>query len=404
MKMRPNPAFRPARLVAATLGVALACSASATAADWIPVWTASATPDLKAGPDKGSLVFKDETVRQDVRLGGAVKALRLRISNELGTEPLTLDAMTVRRLGVAGSATPVTFDGATSVTLPPGGVTISDAVTLGVPALADVAVSLHFPGPAIPAVRRTAVRIASGDKTVEDTAPLVARQNVVSAIYGRVDTAPKVVVALGDSITEGSTATLGANRDWPSVLGQRLNAACPGRYVVINAGISGNRLVDHGRSPSAMARLDRDVLSLPRVDYVVLLEGINDIRNSGPPDQKPGRNAQETISAYRQIVGRLADHRITVIGATLTPFEGSDRYDQTSEATRQAMNAFIRTGGLFAGVVDFDAALRDPQRPLSMVEAASRPDKLHPNDEGYARMGKAIDLSLFGCGARKPKP
>jgi lysophospholipase L1-like esterase len=246
-------------------------------------------------------------------------------------------------------------------------------------------------------VRRTAVRIAPGRAEVPDSAPLVARQNVVSAIYGRMDKAPKVIAALGDSITEGSTATLGANRDWPSVLGRRLNAACPGRYVVVNAGISGNRLVDHGRSPSAMARLDRDVLSLPRLDYVVLLEGVNDIRNGGPPDMKPGRNAHETISAYRQIVGRLNDHHVTVIGATLTPFEGSDRYDAAAESARQAMNAFIRTGGLFAGVIDFDTALRDPQAPLSMAEAARRPDRLHPNDEGYARMGEAVDLSLFGC-------
>jgi lysophospholipase L1-like esterase len=376
---------------------ALACSTSAMAAEWIPIWTASAAPDLKAGPDRSSLTFKDETVRQDVQLGGAAKALRLRISNELGTAPLAIDAMSVRRLGATSPAIPVLFDGAALVTLPAGGVVVSDVVAIDAPALADLAVSIHFPETAIPAVRRTAVRITPGRTEVADTTPIVARQNVISAIYGRVDKAPKVIAALGDSITEGSTATLGANRDWPSVLGQRLNAACPGRYVVINAGISGNRLIDHGRSPSAMARLDRDVLSLPRVDYVVLLEGINDIRNSGPPDFKPGRDAREAISAYRQIVGRLTDHRITVIGATLTPFEGSDRFEPTAEATRQAMNAFIRNSGLFAGVVDFDAALRDPQKPLSMIDPVSRPDRLHPNDEGYARMGQAVDLSLFGC-------
>ncbi len=387
----------PTPLLAVAMVAALACSTSAMAAEWIPIWTASAAPDLKAGPDRSSLTFKDETVRQDVRLGGAAKALRLRISNELGTTPLAIDAMSVRRLGTTSPAIPVLFDGAASVTLPAGGVMVSDVVALDAPALADLAVSIHFPETAIPAVRRTAIRIAPGRTEVADTTPIVARQNVISAIYGRVDKAPKVVVALGDSITEGSTATLGANRDWPSVLGQRLNAACPGRYVVINAGISGNRLIDQGRSPSAMARLDRDVLSLRRVDYVVLLEGINDIRNSGPPDFKLGRDAREAISAYRQIVGRLTDHRITVIGATLTPFEGSDRFEPTAEATRQAMNAFIRDSGLFAGVVDFDAALRDPQKPLSMIDAASRPDRLHPNDEGYARMGKAVDLSLFGC-------
>lgn len=396
--MKKQPRGRT-RLFAVTCAI-LACSTAATAEEWIPVWTASAVPDLKAGPDRSSLTFKNETARQDVRLGGATKALRLRISNELGTAPLTLEAMSVRRVGGASPAVQVLFDGATSLTLPPGGVMVSDVVALDAPAFADLAVSIHFPETAVPAVRRTAVRVAPGRAEIPDTTAMVARQNVISAIYGRVDRAPKIVVALGDSITEGSTATLGANRDWPSVLGQRLNTACPGRYVVVNAGISGNRLIDHGRSPSAMARLDRDVLSLPRVDYVVLLEGINDIRNSGPPDPKPGRDAREAISAYRQIVGRLTDHRITVIGATLTPFEGSDRFEPTAEATRQTMNGFIRNGGLLAGVVDFDVALRDPKNPLSMADAVTRPDRLHPNDEGYARMGRAVDLSLFGCRGR----
>jgi lysophospholipase L1-like esterase len=356
---------RPARagLLAAALGAAFACSSAAAGAEWIPVWTASPTPDLRDGPGGGSLGFKGETVRQDMRMAGSAKALRFRISNELGTAPLKLEAMSVRRAGAAGPATPVLFDGAMSVTLPPGGIMISDEVALPVPALTDVAVSVHFPESVFPAVRRTAVRVASGRVEVGDSVPMTARQNVISAVYGRTDKAPMVVVALGDSITQGSTATLGADHDWPSMLSRRLNAACPGRYVVVNAGIS-------------------------------------DIRQSGPPDLKPGRSAAEAITAYRQIVARLADHQIKVIGGAVTPFEGAPRFDPAAEATRQAMNAFIRDGGLFAGVVDFDAALRDPQKPLSMMETASRPDHLHPNDEGYERMARAVDLSLFGCRAR----
>ena len=141
-----------------------------------------------------------------------------------------------------------------------------------------------------------------------------------------------------------------------------------GRYVVVNAGISGNRLLDQGRSPSALSRLDRDVLSLPRVDYVVLLEGINDIRHSGPPNLKPGRTAKETIAAYRQIVGRLSDHRITVLGATLTPFEGSDRYDATSEATL-SLNALVSLSG-------GDIQLRPRIRCSRQLAAAEAPHAL----------------------------
>lgn len=396
MTRHPSTSKRLRRIAVAASAM-LACASPALAGDWIPVWTAAPTPDLKDGPGGASRGFKDESVRQDIRLAGAAKALRLRISNELGAAPLKVEAMTVRRLGTTDPAVAVLFEGVTSVTLPPGGIVISDPVKLAAPALADLAVSAYFPEAATPAVRRTAVRIAPGNAEVADTTPLAARQNILSAIYGEVEKAPKVIVTLGDSITEGSTATLGANRDWPSMLGQRLNAACPGRYVVVNAGISGNRLLDHGRSPSALARLDRDVLALPRVDYVVLLEGVNDIRHGGAPDFKPGRGAPETIMAYRQIVSRLTDHGVTAIGTTVTPFEGADRYDATAEATRQAMNTFIRTSGVFAGVIDFDAALRDPLKPLSMAESASRPDRLHPNDEGYARMARSVDLALFGC-------
>ncbi|GAE55000.1 hypothetical protein XPR_1635, partial [Xanthomonas arboricola pv. pruni MAFF 301420] len=298
-----------------------------------------------------------------------------------------------------GDAQPLRFDGRASVTVPPGGVLLSDPVPLRAPALGEVAVSLYFPTPARPAVRRTAVRVVKGQAEVPDSKALAYRQNVISALYVQAPHPRQtVVVALGDSITEGATATRGANGDWPALLARRLEQRCPGSVVVLNAGISGNKLLDDGRSPSALARLDRDVLALPGVDQVILFEGINDLRHSGPPDAIAGRNAADMVLGYRQIVTRLQQHGIAVIGATLTPFGNSDRYEPVAAATRQTLNGFIRDGKAFDAVIDFDAALRDPARPEWLPAALTR-DFLHPNDAGYQRMAESVDLSLF-CKAR----
>jgi lysophospholipase L1-like esterase len=386
------------RTLVGVCAIALIATAGAAAAQtWVPAWTASPAPNRKDGPAEAPLQFADETVRQDMRLGTSATALRFRISNELGVEPLRLGTVSARLADGAGEALPVLFDGRSDVVIPPGAVLISDPVALAVPAFGEVALSIHFPEPTRPAVRRTPVRIAQGRAEVPDDARLTRRQNAVSAVYAERAEAPTVVVALGDSITEGATATLGAHRDWPSVLAQRFEQVCPGQVVVLNEGISGNRLLDHGRSPSALARLDRDVLSLRGVDHVILLEGINDIRHSGAPAMRPGRNAEDMRLGYRQVAARLRDHGVRVIAGTLTPFEGSERYEPVSEATRQSLNAFIREGGAFDAVIDFDAAVRDPARPQAFIAGASRDDRLHPNDEGYRRMAEAVDLSLFGC-------
>lgn len=380
---------------------AAALASPAAAQTWVPAWLASPTPDRgDPGPDGAPLRFASQTVRQDMRLGTSATALRFRISNELGDAPLRIEGLTVRRADAEGGVLPVRFDGGEAVTLPAGGVLISDPVAMTVPVLGDIVLSAYFPEPTRPAVRRTPVRVEEGRSAPGDGARLERRQNVVSAVYAERETAPVVIVALGDSITEGATATLGAHRDWPSVLARRFEDACPGRFVVLNQGISGNRLLDHGRSPSALARLDRDVLALPRVDHVILLEGINDIRHGGDPAATPGRGAGDMATGYRQVVARLHDHGIKVHAGTLTPFKGSERYEPVAAEARRTLNAFIREGGAFDGVIDFDAAVRDPADPESFLEGAARDDRLHPGDEGYRLMAEAIDLSLFGCESR----
>ncbi|HDX0939865.1 TPA: SGNH/GDSL hydrolase family protein, partial [Stenotrophomonas maltophilia] len=247
-------------------------------------------------------------------------------------------------------------------------------------------------------VRRTELRVADGRQTaVADSVRLSYQQNVFSAVMVQRDDRPQVIVALGDSITEGATARRGTFNQWPERLAQRLQQACPNRFVVLNQGISGNKLLDHGRSHSALSRLDRDVIAVADADQVILFEGINDIRHGGGAQPLPGRNAADMLLGYQQVAARLHAHGIRAWLGTLTPFGGSERYEPVSAATRTTINQWARGGNSgFDGIIDFDAALRDPKAAESLPNEITR-DHLHPNDEGYRRMADAIDLRMLGC-------
>ncbi len=384
--------------------LALATSAAALPAQaqvWVPAWTASPAPDRLDGTPEAPVQFANQTVRQDMRLASSARALRFRISNELGQAPLRIGSASAHLTGTANAAKPVTFNGRGDVVVPVGAALLSDPVAITAPALADVSLTVYFPDATRPAVRRTALRIAEGRAaTVGDAVKLAYRQNVVSAVLAERTRKPIVVVALGDSITEGATATRGSNGDWPALLSARLQQACPDQVVVVNAGISGNKVMDHGRSHSALARLDRDVIALPKVDRVILFEGINDIRHDGGTPPVPGRNAEDMVLGYRQIAERLHSNGIRPIAATITPFGGSDRYEPIAAATRTTLNAWMRGGRSgFDGLIDFDRILRDPANPENLPGDITR-DHLHPNDEGYRRMADGIDLALLGCPVR----
>ena len=376
----------------AVAALALLAATPALAQEWRPAWTAAAAPARFDGPPEAPLGYLNETIRQDIRMGVAAQAVRIRISNEVGLEPLTLDTITAA--GPDGRVAPVTFSGSGEITVPVGVALVSDPLPIALERADLLTVSLHAPGPTRGVVRRAAVRLGAGTGPVSAEAELVRRQGFVSAVYAQTDAPPAVIVALGDSITEGASSTLGAEADWPSVLNRRLEAACPGAFVVANAGISGNQVVRDGRSPNVRARLDRDVLSLPGVTHVILIEGINDIRHDGNP-ANVGRTPEEVIASYRQVIARLHLRGIKVIGGTMTPFGGSERFDERSENARQVVNAFIRDSGEFDAVADFDLATRDPAQPEAMRADFSGPDRLHPKDPGYAAMAEAIDLSTF---------
>lgn len=347
----------------------------------------------------------DFTVRQEMFASSAASALRLRISNEAGIKPVRIGAVRLALLDAAGVVKPgseriVTFGGAAQAVAPAGAPLLTDEIPVAVAAFERIAVSIYFPEAPAQPYHRPWLRVAAGDATA--TWPMVGETYLrlgapVTLVEARPVEARRVIVAIGDSITEGITGP-NVYATWPRRLGERLAATRSGRrFAVVSAGISGNRLLREGTGQSALARFDRDVLSVPGVSDVILLEGINDIglyqRTGAEADAV---TAAELIAGYQQIIARAHAHGLKIYGATLTPYEGAGYYSEAGEATRQAVNVWIRTSGAFDGVIDFEAVLRDPANPRRIRPDFDPGDHLHPNVAGYAAMGDAIDLALFG--------
>jgi lysophospholipase L1-like esterase len=243
-------------------------------------------------------------------------------------------------------------------------------------------------------------QVAPGDATQKPLGPATGEAQYRAFLSGvEVETtaAPApVIVTFGDSITDGFQSTVGTNRRWPDRMAERLVARDPGRPIgVHNAGISGNRVLAGGMiaafGESALTRFDRDVLSVPGATHIVVLEGVNDLGagRASPP------SAEAMIAGYRQIIARGHTRGLKVIGATILPYGGAAYFAPQGEAIRTAVNAWIRTFHEFDGVIDFDAAIRDPAKPERMRANLQSGDWLHPNDAGYRVMGDAVNLTLF---------
>ncbi len=352
--------------------------------------------------------FEDRTVRMTARASAGGSRVRIELSNMLGAQPVEIGAahIALHKGGgaiVEGSDRVLTFGGSPSFTLHPGVLAVSDPVNLEIAPLADLAVSLYFPRETgAPTSHMLGLRSAYVSKgNVAAAAAMPEPEVMYSYVWlSSIDVAAPAdaftVVALGDSITDGFATTRDADLAWPSQLARRLQTGKAARRVaVVNQGISGNQVLRDGAGVSALARFDRDVLSRPGVKWVILLEGINDINIRGRADGPGALTAEELIWGYRQIIARSHAHGIKVIGATLTPEEGVPTASERGEAIRLAVNQWIRTSGSFDAVVDFDAALRDPQRPARLKPEFDPGDHIHPNDAGNRAMAELFDLSVF---------
>jgi lysophospholipase L1-like esterase len=392
---------------------------------WIATWAASPQPTAPS-PNKPLLNIEDQTVRERMRVSIGGGQICIRLSNDYGSAPLLVGSATVASPTDAASIRPgsihtVTFGGHNSVTIPAGAPVLSDPVAFPVAPGAEITVSLYFPKRvATPTLHSLALKRAvvsqHGDHTHAEKIEVSATSQsliLVSAVLLPAQPSQRLVVAFGDSVTDGDGSTVEADRNWPSDLVRRLGKTPEGSKVaVVNEGVAGNRLLNDCFLPnigcfgvSALARFDRDALALPGVTHVVLLEGINDI---GFPGAKLGdsylsdpadvRTPQDLIDGYLQLISRAHARGVKLIGATITPCEGVDLpgyYSEFKEAIRQSVNNWIRTSGSFDAVIDFDAVLRDPDQPSRLLPRFASEDNLHPNDLGYQAMADAIDLAIF---------
>lgn len=385
-----------------------------------PAAPAPATQGRGRGVAPPPLTFNNQTLRQVARVTQGGSRVRVVVSNVFGTAPLRIGAAHAalracadaqpdcqRRAGTAitGPAEPLTVSGSTSFSVPPGVALVTDPIDLAVPPLSDLVVDLYLPDDwsanTVPltwhpvSVQTTYVSTEGNHSGTADfpVAATPANWFFLSRVDVVAPAETRVIVALGDSITDGAQSSVNTNHRWPDVLARRLLEETGGRpAAVVNAGISGNRLLTDGSGVSALARFDRDVLAQPGLTHLVLFEGINDVglaRASATP------TVDDLIMAQRQIIARARARGVKVIGATLAPIEGAFYFTPEGEAKRQALNAWIRTSGEFDGVIDFDLLTRDPARPTWLLPANDSGDHLHPSDTGYAAMGNGIDLSLF---------
>jgi lysophospholipase L1-like esterase len=398
-----------AALVALFAALAISIGAAPKSTDrdpgWVTTWGASPVAPLPANTTNPG--FTNQTVRLIAHTSVGGSEVRVRLSNVFGTDSLVVGAAHIALRSkdantAPGSDHPLTFGGSATVTIPPGAFVVSDAAALAVPAQGDLAVSLFLPGPTgqatwHPAAHDTNYVSAAGDFTARSDMPVdhtVASWFYLSDIEVRAAKRTPAIVTFGDSITDGTNSTNDANHRWPNFLFQRLID----RHMdiaVVDQGIGGNRVLHDLTGPNGLARFDRDVLAQTGVQFVTVLLGINDIGRSdvGPPLNPV--TADEIIAGHKQMITRAHAKGLKIIGCTLTPFEGAGYFRPEGEAKRQAVNTFIRAGGWYDGVIDFDAATRDPNHPARFLPAYDSGDHLHPNDAGYQAMANAIDLSLF---------
>ena len=346
-----------------------------------------------------------------VTLGG--DRIRVVLSNVFGTTPLQIGAahVALRQLDAAvvpGSDRTLTFSGSSSSVVPANAVLVSDPVSLTVPNFADVAVDLFVPEDTStgtvtvhPSAFKTSYVVSgnkAGSAATADWADAAA--NTSWYFLSRVDVAAPdrtpVVVTMGDSITDGTASTVNGNKRWVDVLSRRLLPDKGTRKIaVVNAGIAANRVLSQvggNAGNSALARFDQDVLMQPGVQYITVLEAINDI---GQARNSPLPSAADLIAGHEQLIARAHTMGVRIFGATLTPFEGAAYFTDAGEAKREAVNAWIRVSGEYDGVIDFDAAVHDPAHPTKYLPQFDSGDHLHPSDAGYDAMGNAINLALF---------
>ena len=397
------------RIIGVVFVLALGCARIklfAAQGHWVTTWGCG--PQLTEPGNLPPATLANNTLRQFVHISVGGTHLRVRLSNAYGTNPVTMNTVHVALAAGAGSAAggtintatdkTLTFRGAPSITIPAGEVVFSDPFDFNLPALTNLAITIYFGNISATTINghpgsRTTSFIQAGNVVAAasmPTAATTAHWYIITGIEVLADSSSRAVVTLGDSITDGRGSTTDGNNRWPDNLALRLNTNAPTANVaVVNMGIGGGGIFG-GLGPAAVKRFDRDVLDQSGARWLIVFEGVNDIGGD-----RTGTIATNLIAAYTQFIIKAHAHNIVAYGATITPFGGNRYFTVSHEASRQAVNAWIRTNNLYDGVIDFDAVVRDQVTKTNLYAPYDSGDHLHLNPTGYQAMANAIDLSEF---------
>jgi lysophospholipase L1-like esterase len=382
---------------------------------WVGTWgNALHQPDLGI-PGLANTGFNNQTLRQIVHISVGGARVRVRLST-FGASSLVIGAAHIALHATAASTIPgsdraLTFGGTPSITIPPGALVVSDPVELNLPELSNLAISIFVPGNTGPATwhfegRQTSFISPPGDFTASAVMPVSSTTLARFWLAGVEVAASKqtgAILALGESIVDGSQSTVDANARWTDQLARRLLAQAGHREMgVLNEGIAGNRLLHDSLGPNESARFDRDVLAQIGVTHVIAQMGANDIFTLNPAEEV---TVEQIIQGHKQLIQRAHAKGLKIFGCTMTPLEGFllpgtpfPVFSPAGEVKRQAVNAWIRTSGAYDDVIDFDRVLRDPNSPSKILPLYDSGDHGHPTDAGYQALANAIDLRLFRNG------
>ncbi|WP_229502903.1 SGNH/GDSL hydrolase family protein [Pseudoduganella guangdongensis] len=394
---------------------ALLAAATVHAQEWRTTWYAAPMPSWGAEfalPTMLPAALEGQTVRETLRTSVGGEQVRVTWSNRYGKTPLVIGEARLAAtqehgtqpasFRQSGSGVALTFAGQRSVSIAPGRSATSDAVRLPVAARQRLTVSTWLPQHTPLATfhwgaQQTAFTVGGNHVAAASLsgAQALTGRAFLSAVQVR-GPAQRTLVALGDSITDGNGSTPDRNRRWPDQLADQAEGV-----VVLNAGISGARLLSNGMGEKAIARFEHDVLAQPGVDTVIVMLGINDIGWPGSAfaPQEPPATASAMIAGYRALIAAARARQVRIVGGTLLPFEGAlhgtpfaGYHSAAKDRVRHEVNQWIRNSGEFDAVIDFDQHLRDPAHPARLLPAYDSGDHLHPSDAGYAEMARAAAL------------
>lgn len=383
----------------------LAVGTASAGKHWVATWaTAEQVVEPHNCPPAPGL--ENNSIRQIVQTSISGKEVRVKFSNEFSQGPVTINAVEIAHAATAGASSDIiagtevslTFGGSKSVTIKPGELVTSDPVKFPMGTRQNVAITMHLGQASSTSVTghpgsRTDSYLIEGQGSDFTNAVKTAHWYIINAIEIKAEKKARAIVVLGNSITDGRGSTTNEQNRWTDNLSRRLLAnKKTSRVSVLNMGLGGNCVLNGGLGPTGKSRYPRDLFQQEGVKYIILFEGVNDLGGYGDATQK----AKQIIDVYKKIIDEAHERGILVYGAPVMQFKGNNYYSENHEAGRQQLNQWIRSSGYFDGVIDFDAAMGNPDDPAQLnPKYLFENDYLHPNADGYVTMGECIDLKLF---------